>query len=111
MFTSTREWDQAIAGVAICENGKKRVLYDIDEMVKILVDRGIPDTVAREGLNGYFAAVHDNPSAPLMFERATPAEAWAAIDKQQENDNGHTDRTGASDEAGSSGDDEPVECE
>lgn len=93
----TRDWDPAIAGIVWGVDGCQHILYDINELIEFQVDRGIEPSLARENIRKIFAAAHDSPSAPLLFERATPAEAWAAL--PQGGDNGHPNRAGAPHEA------------
>tara|TARA_Y100001938_G_scaffold98956_2_gene135389 strand:- start:1857 stop:2168 length:312 start_codon:yes stop_codon:yes gene_type:complete len=81
-----REWDVAVAGVALDPSGTSHMMYDFDELVKLHADRGIDPTLASENIQRFFAAARNWPSAPLLFQRMTPAEARAASMNQ---DRGH----------------------
>ncbi len=93
------DFDDAITGLVHGPSGSMRLLYDLDQMIAIQCDRGMTPTQAKDTVTAIFAAAHDSPSAPLLFQRATPAEAWAALPKQQGGNDGHTDRTGVANEA------------
>lgn len=106
MTGMTKDWDRAIAGIVFGADGSRHILYDINELIEIQSDRGVEPSLARESITSIFAAAHNSPSAPLLFERATPAEAWAALPPQQGGDSGHPNRTGLAYEAPSVGDPE-----
>lgn len=78
-----REWDPAVAGIAIDNDGVQRMMYDLDELVKLNVDKGVEPSLAAESIKTIFAAARNWPSAPLLFQRMTPAEARVATMKNQ----------------------------
>tara|TARA_Y100001963_G_C6531730_1_gene331389 strand:- start:80 stop:367 length:288 start_codon:yes stop_codon:yes gene_type:complete len=79
----TRDWDQAIAGVAMNGDGQHIVIYDMEELVAIFSDRGFSPATVRDHISTIFAEARAFPTAPLLFKRATPAEARALIIKEQ----------------------------
>ena len=77
-----REWDTAVAGVAIDPEGVSHLMYDLDELIKLHADKGVNPALASDSIKTFFAAARNWPSAPLLFQRMTPAEARAATMNQ-----------------------------
>ena len=77
------EWDRAIAGIALDRNGQHTVVYDMQELIDVFGDKGYSPTAAKNHVVAIFAEARAFPTAPLLFQRTTPAEARALIFEEQ----------------------------
>ena len=89
-----REFDDAIAGVARTGEGLTVIVYDAGELENVCLDMGLSPQEAGVAVENAFACCRTT-SAPLVFQRMTPAEvrqlSFVEMSTKEHGD-GHTDR-------------------
>ena len=89
-----KDFDAAIAGIARNCGGYTSVVYDAEELMNVCLDQGMSPQEAGGAIDNAFACCRTT-SAPLVFQRMTPAEvrqlSFVAMSAEEHGD-GHTDR-------------------